>query len=649
MKKIIIAIFLLVSNISNAQKNDVVFTVADKQIKTAEFERVYKKNIDLVQDKEQKKIANYLDLYINYQLKLQEAYRLGLDKDKKYQRELKQYRKDLMKSYLTDANATQILIKEAYDRSLKEVKASHILIRVAEDALPKDTLLAYNKLAEIRKKAVSGEKFAVLAKQFSEDPSAKTNGGDLGYFSVFQMVYPFENAVYNTPKNQISPIFRTRFGYHIAKIDDVRPAHGEVQIAHIMIASNKKNAAAAKKKIDDIYTQLESGVDFATLAKRLSDDKKSAVKGGILPVFGINKMVPSFEKAAFSIEKEGDFTKPFQSPYGWHIAKLLKKIPVASFEKSKAILKRKIERDIRSKLITKAFLTNIKSKYNVNTYSAKIEKEFENELNETYFSGQWKPSDAISKNKLVALKINRTEFTLADFATFLQRHQIKVNGNRNPNLQNVLKKQYASFVDTKIMDYYKQHLEGTNPDFANTIQEYRDGVLLFDLMNKEVWEKASKDTLGLKAYYENNKTKYMWKPRATILLATVTTKAKAKAVCKLLKAGKTQQEIEKMINTDKKLFVLFSQKKTESDATFLPQKYKLKSGVSKVYKDGKNYVVLKASDLKAPKTKTFEESRGRVINDYQQELEKKWLEKLRKKYTIKINQKVVDALTKKYN
>jgi len=646
MKKVFVIAIGFIAFLAQAQKT--VFTVGDKAVSTAEFERVYRKNIDLVQDEDQKKIDTYLDLYVKYQLKLQEAYSLGLNADKKYKNELKQYRKDLMKSYLIDADATDKLIKEAYNRGLKEVRASHILIRVPEDALPKDTLMAYNGILEVRNKVLNGTAFEKLAKQFSQDPSAKQNGGDLGYFTVFSMVYPFETAVYNTPKNKVSKIFRTRFGYHIAKVTDVQDAHGEVETAHIMIASNQKNAKEAKQKIDNIYKQLQSGVDFATLAKRLSDDKKSAVKGGRLPVFGINKMVPSFEKAAFTIEKAGDISAPFQSPYGWHIIKLIRKIPIKSYEASKRELKRKIENDVRSKIITNAFLEKIKKNYKITSTKNAAFKIFEKAVNISFFKGQWIPSETVLANNTALLTVNDTKRTVRDFAIYLRNHQIRLRGNY-PSIKKVIAKQYEDFVNEEVLNYYKSHLEETNQEFAHTMQEYRDGVLLFNLMNTEVWEKAGKDTLGLNTYYENNKAKFHWKKRAEVLLATVTDKAKSKQVRKMLKAGKTQMEIEKAINTKDKLYVLFSLKKIEDGTTFLPKKYKFKAGVSRVLKDKDNYIVIKTSKLQEPKLKTFRECKGQVINDYQNKLEKDWLAALAKKYKVVINKEVIASLKQKYN
>ena len=644
MKKTVFILVVFTTLLAKAQKHETVFTVGDKVISTTEFERVYLKNIDLVQDDNQKKIANYLDLYINYQLKLQEAYAQGLNKDVNYQRELERYRKDLLKSYLTDATVTQKLMKEAYDRSLKEVNASHILIRLAEDALPKDTLAAYNKIKTIRDKAVAGEAFDKLAKQYSEDPSAKKNGGNLGYFSVFQMVYPFENAAYTTPKGKISNIFRTRFGYHITKVNDVRPAHGQVEVAHIMVVTNKKNEAEAKEKIQNIYKQLQNGSDFASLAKQLSDDKKSAAKGGRLPVFGINRMVPEFEKVAFSLKNAGDISQPFQSPYGWHIAKLIRKIPLPTFEKAQAQLKSKIANDMRSKLITKAFLEKIKKQYHIKTNNNLI-KDFLKFSDTNYQKGLWKPTATLQKNTSTALELNKETKTYADFANYLRNHPVKT---REKALEKTLTKQYKQFVDDAVFDYYKAHLEETNSAFANTMQEYRDGVLLFNLMNQEIWDKAPKDTLGLHAYYENNKEKYKWNTRATVLLASVTNKTKAKAVCKLLQAGKSKSEIEKIVNTDK-IHVLFSLKKIEDGRSNLPKKYKLKEGVSKVIKEKNNYIVTKTSDIKPSIFKTFDEAKGQIINDYQNAMEKQWLANLHKKYKVVVNQEVVGKLKKKYN
>jgi peptidyl-prolyl cis-trans isomerase SurA len=291
-KQLLLGVLLMTSVATFAQKNtkEVLFTIDQKPYYTDEFKRVYNKNLDLVKDESQKDLNQYLELYIGYKLKISKAYELGLQNGTAYINELKSYRNQLSKNYLTDTKVTKELVDEAYKRSLKEIKASHILVLVDENASPADTLAAYKKISTIRDRAVKGENFGELAFSSSEDPSAKENKGELGYFSTFRMVYPFESAAYTTKKGEISKIVRTRFGYHILNVEDIRDNRGELSAAHIMITVDKsaseEEQAKAKNTIDDIYKKLQQGEDFATLAKQFSQDKSSAPKGGVLNKFG---------------------------------------------------------------------------------------------------------------------------------------------------------------------------------------------------------------------------------------------------------------------------------------------------------------------------------------------------------------------------
>ena len=280
-----------------------------------------------MKDESQKDLNQYLELFIGYKLKVNKAYKLGLQNSAKYQAELKSYRNQLAKNYFNDTKITEALIEEAYNRLQKEVRASHILILVDENATPEDTLKAYKKIEDIAKRANNGEDFATLAEQFSEDPSAKENKGDLGYFTAFRMVYGFENAAYNTAKGKVSKITRTRFGYHIVKVNDIRPNRGEVTVAHIMILKAKPEDAdqgKPEKTINEIYQKIQQGEKFEDLAKQFSEDKSSSPKGGLLSKFGSGQLSSEeFEEVAFSLAKPNDISKPFQSEFGWHIVKLI--------------------------------------------------------------------------------------------------------------------------------------------------------------------------------------------------------------------------------------------------------------------------------------------------------------------------------------
>ena len=343
INRLLIFGFLLVQSFLFAQTKEVLFTIDNHPYYTDEFIRVYNKNLDLVKDDSQKDLDKYLDLFLGYKLKVEKANKIGLQNGTSYQNELKSYRNQLSKNYVNDSKVTNELVREAYDRMQQEVRASHILILVDEGALPQDTLKAYNKILDIKKRLDAGEDFVTVAKQTSEDPSVKENNGDLGYFSAFRMVYPFENAAFKTNVGQVSKPFRTRFGYHIVKVVDKRANRGEVTVAHIMIVKPNVSDVAqqekAKATIEDIYKKIQQGENFESLAQQFSEDKSSAPKGGVLQRFGSGQLSSEeFENVAFSLAKKDDISAPFQSQFGWHIIKLIEKHPVRSFDDMKGEL-----------------------------------------------------------------------------------------------------------------------------------------------------------------------------------------------------------------------------------------------------------------------------------------------------------------------
>lgn len=351
-----------------------LMTVAGQPVSRSEFESIYKKNNkDAPVTKEA--LDEYLDLFINYKLKVRAAEDLGMDTVAKFKSELAGYRAQLARPYLIDRSLNDQLMQEAFDRKKEEVRASHILVQVAPDASPEDTLAAWKRVQTLRARVAGGEDFAAVAKDKggSDDPSAKTNGGDLGYFSVLQMVYPFENAAYKTPVGQVSQPVRTKFGYHIIKVTDRRPAQGEIKVAHIMIRTTAEDSPEkqqeAAKKIEEAYARIKSGeLSFADAAMKFSDDAATNTKGGELPPFTTGKMIPEFEAKAFGLQTDGDMSTPFKTPYGWHIVKRLSYTPPPSFEEAKAELKTKISHDSRAEITRNKFLADLRDEYHFKAF-----------------------------------------------------------------------------------------------------------------------------------------------------------------------------------------------------------------------------------------------------------------------------------------
>jgi peptidyl-prolyl cis-trans isomerase SurA len=616
IKKIIILSALLVGGLMQAQDQEkVLFSIDGEDVYNAEFIRVFEKNKDILVDEQQKDFKEYFDLFVDFKLKLRQARDIGLDTSGAYIEELQKYREQLIQPYLQNPEATEGLIKEAYDRTIEEVRASHILIKLEENASPKDTLRAYQRILEARTSILAGVHFDSVAKTYSEDPSVKMNYGDLGYFSAFSMVYPFENAAYNTKVGEISSPFRTKFGYHILKVNDKRKSPGEVQVAHIMVKNDSLNADAAKQKIDDIYKKLEQGGDFATIAKDHSDDASSAQKGGVLPKFGTGRMIKPFEEVAFKLTEEGDFSKPFQSAYGWHILKLLKIYPVPSFADLHSRLEGKVKNSSRAGYVERSLAQKIAMDYTIET-----------DRNKVYAF----PGTAEMKNSHdTILSIEKKCFTANDLYEFSKQSKLRNIGEL-----------YEEFKNAMIIDYYKAHLDETSHEFALTYQEYRDGLLLFELLQKEIWERAEKDSLGLEQFFEQRRDQYVWKKRAAFTIASCTRKEKAEIVQEYMQQDLPVDSIKSLVNEGATIHVLFSKGKLEEGSLKLPLQYEFEQGVSEIFEEEKNnFTIIKASEIYEPQQKELMEARGEVMNDYQNYLEKLWVENLRNTYKVKLNHK----------
>lgn len=644
---LVLALIVAGSSDILAQKKDpVLLTVDGQNITLSEFEAVYKKNNrDEVVD--QKDLEEYLDLYINFRLKVREAEMLGMDTIKKFIEELKGYQKQLAKPYLTDKEVTQKLIEEAYQRKLKDIRARHILLKIGPDALPKDTLVVYNKIMDIRKQALKGD-FAALAKKYSEDPSAKDNNGDLGWFSVLRMVYPFETAAFTTPVGEISMPVRTRFGYHIVKVVGTRDAQGEISVAHIMIKTGKdatdEHIAKAKEKALEVKEILDKGQSFEETAKKYSEDKGSSAKGGVLPKFGTGRMVPAFEEAAYSLKNDGDISDPILTDYGWHIIKRIERFPVPKFEDIEKDLSAKVGKDSRSQKSRLSVLNRVKKEYGFKENRATLD-ELAKYLNDKLVEGKWNADTAKGLTKTV-FTIGKKNYTLADFAAYIGSHQTR----RSPeDLRVIMNSMYNRYVEDMLMAYEEDRLPAKYPEYKALLKEYRDGILLFDLTDDKVWSKAVKDTTGLKAFHAKNEGKFMWEKRldAEIYFCQKDSIVEPlkKVLAKKLKKGKPdREEILKQFNVNSKLNLRIEQDQYEANDEKLIDDVKWEKGLYGPIKDGENKVLILVKDVLDPTPKTLKEARGLVTAEYQNYLEKEWIKELRSKYKYKANRELLSKI-----
>jgi peptidyl-prolyl cis-trans isomerase SurA len=635
--------FLLLSTacfsffISNAQTtdDDTLLTIANTPVSANEFVRVYNKNLNLVQDDSQKEIDSYLELFINYKLKLTEAKALRYDKDPVYLKEFQSYKNQLTQSYLTDKNVTDDLIREAYDRTTNEVKAQHILILL--DEVETDTLVAYSKVEAYRERLVN-EDFESLKKELHNGKNVFVE--DLGYFSAFKMVYNFESAAYATEVGAVSQPFRTRFGFHVVKILEKRKSRGQVSVAHIMIANTQKDSTlVAKDRIQELQRLLLQGDDFGELAKQFSDDKSSSNRGGELSPFKsgqINSEI--FETTAFELSPSNPISKPIQTQFGWHILKYINKIPVKSFEELQPELESQVGKDSRSQLVKAKLLEQLLVEYQIENPNSKL---MNIELNLIYITSEkaWGFSKDFDNN-LPFLTIKNQTYTYQDFLNF-------INANQKSNKKEwttavVVKKQYASFLEQSVIQYKKDNLESENEEFAHVLNEYREGLLLFELMQDKIWEGAKNDSIGLQEFYNANKQNYVWPERIEGSVARSTNAKYIKKVRKYWQKNSSNEEIDEAINKDQQN-VIFSNGELELGQAPLPKNFNVrtKTPISELIKENNSFYVVNVKEFKPKSQKTFEEAKGQLIADYQIALESKWTQELRTKFKVDVNESVL--------
>lgn len=648
MKRVFLGLLFFFSVFVTAQNSvkEVLFSINDQPYYTDEFVRVYNKNLDLVKDESQKDLKQYLELFVGYKLKVNKANKLGLQNGKQYQAELNNYRAQLAKNYLTDSKVTDALIQEGYDRMTKEINASHILIMVDENAAPADTLVAYKKITELRTRILNGEEFGKIAQEASQDPSAKDNQGNLGYFTSFRMVYAFESAAYKTPLNQVSLPVRTRFGYHLIKVNDVRDNRGEIFVAHIMLLNPKegesKSAEEVQKTMQEIYQKLQQGEKFEELAKQFSEDKSTSARGGELNRFSSGQLSSvEFENAAFSLTKDNPISKPFQSQFGWHIVKLIEKYPLKSLDELRPELENKIGKDERSRLIEKSMTSKLRKKYAV-VKDKKMFATVSKQITPDMYESKWvKPTDSLAYSSKI-VTINAEPISGYSFIKYLDEQQ-KAGVSKQP-LDKLVQSMYDHFVDVELNKYNDRNLENEHPEFAAVMEEYRDGLLLFELMEKEIWQRAKNDTIGLQSFYEGQKGKYQWKTRVDVVLLSSTNKSVIEKAAAQVKKGIALQEIKDKLNTKDVINVMSSEAIYEEGSVALPKELPLKEGFSSIIKQGDYYYFAKINKVIPPGAKTLDECKGKVINDYQQYLEQNWVSELKKEFTIHINQEIFEKV-----
>lgn len=661
---LIALLFLMMPSLLLAQSygKKTLITIGDKKISAQEFMNTYEKNNINNDVIDKKSVEDYLDLYIDFKIKVTEAEALMMDTSSTFIKELANYRQQLAKPYFSNDEITDELTREAYERMLYDINASHILIRCEANAIPADTLAAYNKAMSIRNRALKGEDFGDLAAELSDDPSArdmeeipgvrrayKGNKGNLGYFTVFDMVYPFETGAYNTNEGEISMPVRSDFGYHIIKVNSKTPASGTIKAAHVMVAVDpndpNKQDSIVQIKINNIYNEiLPDGSNWADIVKKYSDDKGTIATQGQLSPFRVSNIVPEFIAAIKDLEPN-EISKPVKTVIGYHIIKLISTATPADFETEQTKLREKVERDMRGQYSEEIAMKRI-IKSNRFKENIKVKDAFIATIDSTLTLGKFVVNPEVNTQE-VLFSINEASYTIQNFIDYIIKNQQTQGFITETAYAYQL---YDDFLKEKVFEYEDAHLEQKYPEFNTLVQEYHDGILLFSLMENQVWNKAVEDSVGLQNFYEKNKHKYMWDNRVKALIVTCNENDDIAVIEKMVRDGVEVDSLRSFIKTNKY--------KASTRASFFQKgdnvnidNTEWKVGTIAIYPSTVDNTtqIIRILEVRDPEPKTFKETKGIVTSGYQNEIEAQWIEDLRAKYIVTVNEKLLDKIIKKYN
>lgn len=635
-----------------AQKNDdpILFTVGNTPVHVSEFKYIYNKTNGQTADFSKKSVDEYLDLYTKFKLKVQKAKEMRLDTLPSLKAELDGYRRQLADSYLIDREVTDRLVKELYDRVQQDVDISHILIEIGEPGTnpqPEDTLKAYQEAVEIKKRLDKGEDFVKVAKEVSDERQAKETGGHIGFINAGALpsgFYDLEAAAYATPINKYSGVVRSRAGYHIVKVHAKRPARGEVEIAHILVRVQEGNFDAAKVKIDSLQKELQKpGATFEKVALAASEDELTSPREGYLGIFGIGRYERSFEDVAFALEKDGAISQPVRTSIGWHLIKRISRRGIQPFETEKNRLELKVKQDARHEQARTAMLDRIRRENNFKA-SPEVLQKFIAAQNDTFFTFKWRVPDV--KSEEVLFTLGTTKNTLGDFTDYISRSTGKRIRMKEEGLDKAVNNLYKEYLDEVCLKFEESQLDKKYPDFKALMREYEEGILLFEATKMLVWDKASQDSVGLEKFYETVKDRYKWEERAVTSTFKVTTEGRAQAseIREFAITHSTEEVLQKY-NTPEKTIVSVEEKTIERKPNTNSLWRAGEVSMLQIVRDG-NSNFTKVEKLLPPSLKTLKEARGYVIADYQDYLEKQWVEQLQKEYKINTNQKVLSSLIK---
>lgn len=672
--------------VARTQPDPVLFTYCGENVTKSEFWRVFGKNNPKNSNPTEQEIRDYLELYINFKLKVREAHLQRIDTVPSVRNELQTYRTQLVNSYV-DKEVLDDLVKQTYERMQKDILIGHILIDITGAESPADTLSAYNKAMEARSHLVRGEDFHSVALRYSSDTTSVKKGGDMVYLTAMQHPYfNLENVMYSLSPGQVSMPVRTRLGYHVIQVFGSRPAVGRMDAAHILIASDGSAAQdkRARHLADSLYRIILSDTSasrFGELASRFSADERTSNTGGKLPSFGTGGMIYPFDVAAFALDKDGQVSEPVKTYYGYHIIKRISRTPIHAFEEVEEDLRTRVMQDARYAKAKTDLLSEFKREYAFMQFPGR-EQEILPLMDSSIYKARWNPTQPLSNTEL--FRLEEQSYTTRDLLNYMIENQRK---QRFGPFASILQKHYDAFIEQSVTEY---GLGKRYPDFNSLKQEYHDGIMLFALTERTVWKKATDDTAGLRAFYMQNIGKYTSDvPRAHWMRITAVNKKIAKYAYKLAKSGLADNALMDTLTARRNYIFNKLYDPTPDEVKVMaenpqnfPITYFVRQERGKYTQPGENanldavpWVVgttkpvpvydtltlksVSGSDSTVVRTKyhffriskvlpagpkELDESKGYYIADYQDHLEKQWVAELRRKCPVTVNDQVLQTL-----
>lgn len=623
----------------------VVMKVGNENVPLSEFEAIFLKNHPKDKPVTKAELDEYSNLFINFKLKVQAAQAAGIDTTSAFRNEFNGYKKQLGQPYLKDKETEERMLDEAIRRMKTDLRVSHILVKAKNDCMsPADSAELYKKALAIRKR-LEKEPFDKVAAEVSEDSYSNKAGGDLGWFTGLMWAYPFESAAYALKKGEISMPVRTSMGYHLIKLTDSRPARGEVKTAHIFVApasQNEADKAKAQAKINEAYKELQAGAAWLDVVNKYSEDKTTAPAGGELPAFGIGKMVQEFEDVAFALKNEGDYSEPFATKYGFHIVKLLSRTDKAAAPREE--VRKQFQKNVRNRLVAESFVQKVKKDLGYTENTAL--------LNKIQALEKASPKQTIRITQLDSLP-DETLFTLggknvplSDLTTFLKARMPR---GGEVNYCNFESKYFHPFVEQKATEIAESNLEGKYSDYRSLLKEYREGIMIFDMMDKKVWSKSVEDSTGLAEYFNKNRNNYMWKERLAAYRVigpdSLTLEKVKKEAQKVVAGQKTIADLSAKFNKKGTVIAVNEELKEPGESAELDA-LGASPKTGPVSKSKENWYFYIMAGTRKPEPKDLKSAKGLVISDYQNYLEQQWLDELRTVYPVTVNKDVMYKLAK---